>query len=119
MAGSETPERITNPDFIDMDGLNLIDLDDEYDEDMASPSSMNEKTESEETLRVPRTPIQKQKFKIRLHSVSPLNKGGLGETRYEDWESTRKIPGKRGNKKKWKEGNHKKSKWKCVVPKDR
>jgi hypothetical protein len=94
-----------------MDGLNLINLED-VDEMAITYQQAEVELETEVNFRVPRSPTRKQKYKIRLHSVSPLNKGGLGQTRYEDWESVRKIPGKRGNKKKWKGDYRKKSMFK-------
>ena len=60
---SEVSENTGNPDFIDMDGLNSINLeDDDEDEDgtIATPNRNEAELETGENDRAPRSPVRKQ-----------------------------------------------------------
>jgi hypothetical protein len=76
-----------------MGGLNNIQLQDEEKE--VEKNSADQKLQEEEPPEkgAPKTPVTRQKFKIRAGSTSPLNKDGIGKTRWEEWSSTKKTFG--------------------------
>jgi hypothetical protein len=85
-------------DLLGMGGLNNIQLLDE--EEKEAPKSSEKKPDEDKppTPKAPKTPLPKQKFRVRAGSTSPLNKDGIGATRWEDWNSTRKPFGAKKHK---------------------
>jgi hypothetical protein len=73
-----------------MGGLNNIQLLDEDEKEAPKSSEKRSEEDKPSDQKTPKTPLPKQNFRVRAGSTSPLNKDGIGATRWEDWNSTRK-----------------------------